>query len=65
MIIFGSLPTWAVGLFALGAGAILLLLNYGWLLAAKTMLTRRRRRGGSISDAPHVDRDEPTRRPAQ
>jgi hypothetical protein len=64
MVIFGSLPTWAVGLFALGAGAILLLLNYGWLLAAKTMLTRRRR-GGSTLNAPNVDRDEPTRRPAQ
>jgi hypothetical protein len=63
MSIFAALPTWAVGLLALGAGAILVCLNYGWLLAARAMLLSRRRRPDSTSDASAGDRGEPTRIP--
>lgn len=61
MSIFGTLPAWAVGLLALGAGAMLLLFNYGWLLAAKAMLEGYRRKGGSTADTPADHHDEPTR----
>ena len=61
MNIFGDLPTWAIVLFVLLAGAMLIALNYGWLLAAKAMLDGRRRTGGSTSAAPGRVCDEPTR----
>jgi len=61
MSIFGALPTWAVGLLALLAGAMLLFFNWGWLLAARAMLKVRRRKDGPTSDAPGIDRDAPTR----
>jgi hypothetical protein len=64
MSIFGDLPTWAIVLLALLAGAMLIGFNYGWLLAAKAMLDRQRRRGGSTSDSPTSDRDAATRRSA-
>ena len=60
MSIFGTLPAWAVGVLALGAGAMLLLFNYGWLLAAKAMLEGYRRKGGSTTDATTGDRADPT-----
>lgn len=56
MSIIGALPTWAVGLLALGAGAVLLFVNYGWLLAVKAMLQERSRRGSSTADSPAGDR---------
>ena len=59
MNILATLPAWVVGLLALGAGAMLLLINYGWLLAAKAMLERYRRKDDSASDAPAVDCDKP------
>ena len=59
MNMLATLPAWVVGLLALGAGAILLILNYGWLLAAKAMLEGYRRKGDSASDASAVDRDKP------
>ena len=65
MSIFGTLPAWAVGLLALGAGAMLLFLNYGWLLAVKAMLEGHRHKGGSTSDATAGDRDEPPRSSAR
>jgi hypothetical protein len=64
MSIFGALPAWAVGLLALGAGGILLYLNYGWLLAARAMLAGRRRKDASTSDTSAIGRDPPTRRSA-
>jgi hypothetical protein len=60
MSIFGTLPAWAVGLLALGAGALLLFFNYGWLLAVKSMLAGQRRKGGSKTDAIAGDRADPT-----
>jgi hypothetical protein len=64
MNILGDLPAWAIVLLALIAGAMLIGFNYGWLLAAKAMLDRRRRTGGSTSDAPGSVRDEPIPRSA-
>lgn len=61
MSIFGTLPAWAVGLLALLAGAMLLFFNYGWLLAARSMLKMRRRKASPTSDASASDRDVPTR----
>jgi hypothetical protein len=58
MTVFAELPAWAAGLVALGAGAILLFLNYGWLLAVKAILTGRRRKGRSTSDASASNRAE-------
>jgi hypothetical protein len=58
--IVGTLPTWAVGLLALLAGALLLIFNWGWLLAARAMLKVRRRKDGSSLDVPDRHRDVPT-----
>ena len=58
MSIFGTLPGWAIGLLALGAGALLLFFNYGWLLAARAMLKMRRPRDGTTADARGSARDK-------
>ena len=60
MHIFGDLPTWAIVLLALLAGAMLIGFNYAWLLATKAMLYGRRRTGASTSNLPASVRDEPT-----
>ena len=44
MNVFGDLPAWAVVLLALLAAVILVVLNIGWLLAAKAMLDGQRRK---------------------
>ena len=61
MSIFGALPAWATVLLALGAGAMLLFFNWGWLLAVRAMLKARHREDGSNPDAPDTHRDAPTR----
>jgi hypothetical protein len=57
MTVFAALPTWAIGLLALGAGAMLLFFNYGWLLAARAMLKMRRPRARSTADTRGSARD--------
>jgi hypothetical protein len=59
MSIFGALPGWAIVLLALLAGAVLVGLNSGWLLAARAMLEGYRRKDGSTSDAAAGDRGKP------
>jgi len=59
MNIFGTLPAWTVGLLVLGAGAMLLFFNYGWLLAAKALLEGKRRKGDSTKDAAARDHADP------
>jgi hypothetical protein len=61
MNILGDLPAWAIVLVALLAGAVLIASNYGWLLAAKAMLSGQRRKDGPTSDAPVRDREATTR----
>ncbi len=41
---FAELPTWAAVLVALIAGGVLVALNIGWLMAAKSMLDAQRRK---------------------
>ncbi|MDP8922680.1 MAG: hypothetical protein M3O34_07360 [Chloroflexota bacterium] len=41
---FAELPTWAAVLVALFAGGVLVALNIGWLMAAKSMLDAQRRK---------------------
>jgi hypothetical protein len=58
--IFGNLPVWAVVLLGLLVAFTLIMLNVGWLLAAKGMLTAQRRRGGPSDDAAPAERTEAT-----
>jgi hypothetical protein len=52
---FADLPPWIALLVALFAGAVLIALNLGWLMAAKSMLDGQRRkqreRSGAASEA--------------
>ena len=51
---FAELPTWVAVLVALFAAVVLVVLNLGWLMAAKSMLDAQRqknkeRRGGTAT----------------
>ena len=50
---FAELPTWVAVLVALFAGGVLVALNLGWLMAAKSMLDgqrqKRQERGGGAT----------------
>ena len=61
MNVFGDLPAWAVVVRSLLAAVILVVLNIGWLLAAKAMLEGHRRKPGSESRGPgsKLQDDEP------
>ena len=70
---FAELPTWVAILVALFAAVVLIVLNLGWLMAAKSMLDTQRkkdqeRRTGTASSAgttpetPRRDRDAPADR---
>jgi hypothetical protein len=59
--IFGNVPGWAVVLLGLLAAVILIVLNFGWLLAAKGMLTRQRHTGSPSGEATPAEHAEPTR----
>ena len=58
---FAELPTWVAVLVALFAAVVLVVLNLGWLMAAKSMLDAQRRkqaeRRAGGSSAPAQDRD--------
>ena len=67
---FAELPTWAAILVALFAAVVLVVLNLGWLMAAKSMLDAQRqkqaeRRAGPTASRPSgeggaTDRSGPT-----
>jgi len=65
MEIFGDLP-WAVPVLALLAAALLIVLNLGWLLAARAMLEGWRRNGRTAPGARRPSaRNGPGTRPAE
>jgi hypothetical protein len=54
---FADLPPWIAVLVALFAGAVLIALNLGWLMAAKSLLDAQRRKrqeqaGGNAAPTP-------------
>ena len=61
MDVLTVLPVWAIILLSLLAAGILIVLNFGWLLAAKAMLGGRRHRGSSADDASLPRREGPSR----
>ena len=61
MDVLAELPVWAIILLALLAAGLLIVLNFGWLLAAKSMLGGRRHRGISADDASLPRREGPSR----
>ena len=67
-----ELPTWVAILVALFAAIVLVVLNLGWLMAAKSMLDAQRQKNRelrsatptpAVPDAQRVVRDEPSERP--
>ncbi len=67
---FAELPTWVAVLVALFAAAVLIVLNLGWLMAAKSMLDAQRqkqaerRAGGVVKPTSELqDKDRSGRTP--
>ncbi len=59
---FAELPTWVAILVALFAAVVLVVLNLGWLMAAKSMLDAQRRkqaerRAGATAPRPSGESD--------